>query len=297
MNIDSTVSYFYVNWDTSNVEAGKLEYPHVTDNACDGGTVVDDYCSCITMLEETAVFSDLPTREQVLSDLNVGAFDPVMFDNGDYKTVVETGDPNGVSVYADSSMPDYSTETIFRIKDEHSDYIFLKNVQSTVKVCNGAFSFRNSPTFFDIVNPELISAYQETDAYMSHVSYHDSGPPFVCKSLFKHFGHSNPSPAQVLECSNAYKTGVYTWLNPENSSEFLSIGNGKRGSLGAIAASIALSRDSISPTLDGDFSSGGLKEPLLKLMQVMRGFEFQRALHHRRTDGLLNGGFMKKYLG
>lgn len=32
-----------------------------------------------------------------------------------------------------------------------------------------------------------------------------------------------------------------------------------------------------------------IAEPLLKLMQIMRGLEFERTLHHRRTDGLISG--------
>ena len=284
-----TVSYFHVQWDKSNVAVGKLEYPHVTDNACDGGRLSGEFCVCNTTVTNSAVFDALPTRENVLSKLFVGAFDPtVMYDT--YTVVgVETTADDGVSVYKKSGEADYSKHTIFRIKDEYSNgYVFLKNVQSTVSVCNGAFYFRNSPTFFDIADPQLYSAYHEVDAYLDYVDRHRNTPPFVCKSLMKHFGFSNPSPHHVLGCSNAFKSGSYKWTNPTDSSDTVSFGAGKRGDLRAISASILLGNDALSATLDSDPTYGGLKEPLHKLMQIMRSMGFNRSLSHRRTDRLLS---------
>lgn len=163
VHINKTVSFFNVQWDTSHVGVGKLEYPHVTDNSCDGGTVSGDFCVCDTTLTKTAVFDSLPTKDAVLESLFIGAFDPtVMYDN--YIALVETTAEEGVSVYKMSDSTDYSEHTIFRIKDTtNGDYIFLKNVESIVSVCNGAFFFRNSPTFYDIADPQLISAYHEVD--------------------------------------------------------------------------------------------------------------------------------------
>ena len=153
VNKASSVSYFDVQWDTTNVAVGKLEYPHVDDNACDGGEVFESLsCLCDTTLEETAVFGSLPTREQVLAQLQVGAFDPVMYDDNTYTTLVEVNTADGVSAYAKVGVTDYSIETVFRVKKNHSDeYIFFQNMLSTVKVCNGNFFFRNAPSFFDIV--------------------------------------------------------------------------------------------------------------------------------------------------
>ncbi len=196
VNADKTVSYFHVSWDKTNVLVGHLEYPSVTENSCDGGSVDGEYCVCNATLEETAVFTTLPTRQEVLVKLQVGAFDPSIYENDDYTVVTETNESNGVSVYSKGSI-DYSSETIFRIKDEYGNgFAFYKNIRSIVTVCDGNFSFRNSPTFYDIVNPELISAYQELDAYMDHVFNHDSAPPFTCKAVLKHFGFSNPSPCE-----------------------------------------------------------------------------------------------------
>eukprot|EP00804_Cyclotella_cryptica_P019739 CCRYP_009662-RC/>CCRYP_009662-RC protein AED:0.09 eAED:0.09 QI:0/0.95/0.95/1/0.95/0.95/22/166/2740 len=286
VNENTTVSYFDVQWDTSNVAVGKLEYPHVTDNGCDGGRVSGDFCVCNTTVNTHAVYDSIPTRDAILADLFIGAFDPtVMFATNEYIALIETAIDDGVSVYKKSGYSDYSEHTIFRIKDKSSDsFMFLKNVHSSVSVCDGAFFFRNSPTFFDIVDPQLVSAYHEIDAYLDYVDRHENTPPFVCQTLSKHFGYSNPSPQHVLGCSNAYKSGVFTWSNPADSSDTISFGGGKRGDMQAVSASILLSNDALSATLDSDPTFGGLKEPLHKLMQIMRSLEFNRSLTHRRTE-------------
>lgn len=262
----------------------QLPFPHKDENTCDGGTVYgDEFCLCSTTVVETAAHSSLPSRAQVL-DLAVGAHDPAMFDfdaTEDYTQVASSNDGtiDEVVAYKKGSEADYSKETVFRVfKDEYSsEYIYLKNVESIVRVCDGKFSFRNSPTFYDIADPELISAYQEVEAYIDYVHNHPSAPPFVCDSLLKHFGYSNPSPQHVLACSTAFKSGRFT-LGTQT------FGDGKRGNLAAISASIVLSDDALSPTVDLDPTAGGLKSPLLKLTQAMRSFKLTRALHHRRTD-------------
>ena len=289
VNENTTVSYFHVQWDTSNVAVGKLEYPHVTDNGCDGGTLSGEFCICNTTVNTHAVYDSIPTRDAILSDLFIGAFDPTVFETNEYVALIVTATDDGVSVYKKSDFGDYSEHTIFRVKDKYSkNYIFLKNVHSRVSVCNGAFFFRNSPTFFDIVDPQLVSAYHEIDAYLDYVDRHDNTPPFVCQTLSKHFGYSNPSPQHMLGCSNAYKSGAFTWSNPADSSDTVSFGSGKRGDLQAVSASILLSSDALSPTLDYDPTFGGLKEPLHKLMQIMRSLEFNRSLTHRRTETLVS---------
>jgi hypothetical protein len=68
----------------------------------------------------------------------------------------------------------------------------------------------------------------------------------------------------------------------------MTLGSGSRGDLKAVSASILLASDSLSPTLDSDPYFGGLKEPLHKLMQIMRGLGFTRSKSHRRTERLLN---------
>ena len=297
VNAEKTVSFFHVHWDTSSTLVGKLAYPSVVDNGCDGGIVYqDNFCLCNTTVEETAAYSAKPTRAQVLT-LKVGAFDPLAMFDADVYTLVgtELSGQDDVTVYKKSSdTADYSTDTIFRVfKDDSSgDYIFLKNIVSIVKVCNqDLFSFRNGPTFYNIANPELYNAYHETEAYIDHVYNHPNTPPFVCKNLLKQFGYSNPSPKeQVLLCSNAFKSGIHTYTKDGGDLTFGVAG--ERGNLAAVVASIVLSDVALSPTADLDVSGGGVKSPQLRLTQVLRSFELTRSLHHRRTDGFINTALM-----
>ena len=286
VNKEKAVSYFHVQWDTSNVAVGKLEYPHISDNFCDGGTIMDEFCICDTDVVSKAVFDYLPTREDVLTKLFVGAYDPKIFE-ASYTAVVETNTEEGVSVYKRSDLDDvYSTHTIFRVRDKYTDdYIFRKNLESTVFACNGTFFYRNAPTFYDIVDPQLLSAYHEVDAYLDYVDQNSNTPPHVCLALSKHFGYSNPSPQHIAECSMAYKTGIFIW---NSSLDSISFGTGKRGDLKAVSASILLSPDALSSTLESDPYFGGLKEPFHKVMHVLRGLDFARSLSHRRTERLIS---------
>lgn len=153
------------------------------------------------------------------------------------------------------------------------------------------FGFRNSPTFYDIADPELVSAYQETEAYIDYVHNHASAPPFVCTSLLKHFGYSNPSPRHTLACSEAFKSGVFSFTNPEDTNDSVSFGvAGQRGNLAAVAASIVLSDDALTATADVDPAAGAIKSPLLKITQAMRSFKLTWTLHHRRIDGFFSAG-------
>ena len=260
------------------------------ENACDGGTVNATYCVCTTSVTETAVFTgpELPSRQQIVSALKVGAFDPAMYEDEAYTLLA--GSTDEVAVYKKAGLADFTTESIFRV--QHSltnEDIFLKNVLSTVSACDGSFSFRNSPSFFSLTNPSTSAAYHELDAYMEMVDNHPSAPPFVCTSLLKLFGFSNADPNSVSACSQAYKEGKFTWTNPEDDQDTVQIGDGtQRGNLAAIAGSILLSRDALSPTVDQDPMEGALKSPVLKLLEVLRGFKLTRSLHHRRTDGVLN---------
>lgn len=290
VNANLTVSYFYVHWDESEAAVGKVAYPHPAQNACDGGVIFDESsCLCDTTLIDSSVFNSIPAREQAIAQLKVGAFDTAMFEAGEYTRLNESNDQ--VTVYKKRGMANYSTETVFRVllDTDTPSYRFLKNVQSKVKVCGGTYSFRNGPTFFDIVAPEILSGHAETEAWFDYVDQHPNTPPFVCQALLKFLGHSNPTPKQSLVCSMAFKEGKFEYTADD---ETLTYGDGRRGSLAAVLASIALDDDALSPSTDLDPSGGGVKSPLHKLMQVMRGFNIKRTLHHRRTDGLFEQGAM-----
>ena len=140
----------------------------MVENECMGGTVIDEnFCLCDTSVEETPAYNSTPPSRADVLALKVGAHDITMFSNGDeYSVVEESSDPTAVSVYTNTlSAGNYSINTVFRVRkdEDSSEYVYFKNIESVVKVCGDTFSFRNSPTFYDIVNPELVSAYQETE--------------------------------------------------------------------------------------------------------------------------------------
>ena len=236
-----------------------MPYPNFAANSCDGGqsitTAEGDFCLCNTTLNETVAYSELPTRAQVLN-LQVGAWDPSMFDENEYTLVgPELSGSEDVTVYKRLNEADYSTETVFRVvKDDFTgDFIFLKNIVSQVIVCDGAFSFRNSPSYYDIAEAELVNAYHETEAYLDYVHNHPNTPPFVCKLLLKHFGYSNPSLSHVLSCSTAFKLGYHRFTNPSDASDTLTFGvAGQRGNLNAIVASMVLHDDALAAVVDLD---------------------------------------------
>jgi len=290
VDFDKTVSFFSVHWDKSNVAAGKLVYPHASDNLCDEGEIRGDFCFCSTTVQEEAVFDGLPTKAEVIDELHIGAFDPT--ENGDYALWDQSDD---VKVYTMSTKGAYAKETIFQVVNEYNgEFLYLKNVRSDVSVCNGAFKFRSPPAFYNVANPDLVSANQEMEAYLQSVINHDSAPPFTCKSLIKLFGSSNPSPDHVLRCSQAFKSGTFLFSDPEELGATLSFGSGKRSSMHAILAAIVLPPESYSPSVVMDPASGGVQDPFEKVLHVMRSMKLTRSLHHRRSDGLLQGNVVSK---
>ena len=114
----------------------------------------------------------------------------------------------------------------------------------------------------------LRDAQYETDAVLRHLFYHDNVPPFLCTRVMQRFGHSNPSPRYVSECSKAFRSGLY--LSGEEN-----FGNGKYGNLEAMIAAIMLDREATDFTLTSDPSHGGVREPILKVLSLMRSMQFK----------------------
>lgn len=87
---DETVSFFSIHWEKD--ASGNEIYPN-PDNNCGNGACTlgtDNTCVCSTTVDESAAFDSMPTKEEVLSDLSLGAFQLEMFDINDYE-LIETG--------------------------------------------------------------------------------------------------------------------------------------------------------------------------------------------------------------
>lgn len=74
---------------------------------------------------------------------------------------------------------------------------------------------------------------------------------------------SNPSPAYTERVTQAFLSGSFSSLGT-------SFGDGKYGSLAAVAAAITLDPDAVNPVIDEDPVHGNIREPLLKVIHVMR---------------------------
>jgi len=253
-------------------------YPSLKENSCGAGlcSIVGQFCRCNTFVVDKAVFTSIPTRVDVLSLLNVGGVPPTIFDNGTY--TLETTTQDGLWVYQASRTIDNTT--IFKVQDDFGKPLFLRNLQSIVYVRtnNGFFAssmiygFRNPPAFYDAV-ANIGDAMYETEAALDHYIYHKNTAPFIAMKLIQKFGVSNPSPRFINAVSTAFQTGSFRFSDSSSSST--DFGTGIYGDLGATMAAIILDRESRSVVLDNDSSYGSLREPLIKVIALMRSLEFK----------------------
>ena len=78
---------------------------------------------------------------------------------------------------------------------------------------------------------------------------------------------SNPAPSYVENVSYAFKTGIFTF-------DGISFGSNKYGDMEATVAAIYLDSAARDVVLDVDVTSGSLREPLLKVIALMKSMEF-----------------------
>lgn len=251
--------------DTFPVHWANKQYPKVEDGCGDGCTVHGTTCLCESIVTTDVVFTAaLPSRSEILSQLDVGAFDPSIFSEGTY---VEGPSSSEVTTYFLSPNKGYNADTIFMIRDgtRKAKPLYFKNIASSVKMGNSKFEFRNPVSFY---NPGTIEATRdaehETDALLSFYLNHDSTPPFIASLLIQRFVTSNPAPRYIETVAKAFKTGMYS-----------DIGSGTRGDLAATLAAVLLDRDATSHIASNDPDQGRVREPLVKLMHIMRSLEFK----------------------
>ena len=115
--------------------------------------------------------------------------------------------------------------------------------------------------------PEIRDAQYETAALIDHLLYHKNTAPFIATRLIQRLTTSNPSPRYVHAVAQAFITGQCTTRGCGNFS-------GTYGDLGASVATVLLDGEGMSPLLDADPSHGGLREPVIKLLHLMRAMEY-----------------------
>jgi len=106
-----------------------------------------------------------------------------------------------------------------------------------------------------------------TEAIVQHYVNHQNTAPFLCHKLIQRYGSSNPSRKHVKACARAFITGTFT-------SNGVTFGDGKYGSLAATIAAILLDKELTSVVLDRDPAAGAMREPLLKVVASMRNLDF-----------------------
>lgn len=281
VDANNTITFIKVPWETDSMTAEEI-FPTVNNTCGDGACSVthDDACLCDVTVSESAVFDSLPSREDVLSLLKVGALPPESFavDTVSY-TLSETSAEVEAYVLSDSSGIG-AESTIFKVEDEFGNTLHLKNMASTITL-GGLYTLRNPPNFIELSAPEVRDAEYEIDAFLMQLIQHPSSPPFIAKNLLQLHGFSNPTPRQVERVASAFMKGTFT----KGESMF---GDGRYGSLAAVAAAIALDAESLSSVLDEDPVHGQIREPLLKVIGVMRSLNFQRHPSVKFRHGLFD---------
>jgi len=204
---------------------------------------------------------------EVLSKLTIGWYDTGAYDLGSYSDAILGG--NGVTAYLAASTGVYDTATVFEVMDDYGRLHRFKNTKEHVRVQGASqYAFRNAPSFMSVLNSEADArdALYETEAALDHYFYHDNVAPFIAFRIIQRFTTSNPKPRYVKAVATAFRNGHYE-----------GIGSNEYGDLAATIAAVLLHPEARSVNLDADPFKGNLREPLLKVMALIRGMELQKA--------------------
>ena len=256
-------NYFHVHWAGGafpKVEDGC----HAEANGTSACTLhVGDHggasCLCDINVEHYAPFSseDRPSREKITENLMIGYRDP----SGDPElTAINYG--NSVVAYS-GSLGNDTYVAAYKVVDSLGRTQFLKNTLSNVRLTSSALSFRNPPTYTNVIEPTARDASDDVDSLIDHLFYHPNTAPFIAHKLIQRFTTSNPSPRYIKGVAGAFTLGSY--------GDF---GSGSYGDLGATFAAIFLDSEASSSVLDSDPSFGTMREPLLKILHILRSLSY-----------------------
>lgn len=253
------------------VEWNHAAYPTVTHGCCGGGSIVSGTCLCDVNVTNEAVFTSAsPSREEVLTALQVGAIDPTHFDTGTFTrcnlAICTRFSDVVVWLRNSSSGSIIDKDTIFELTPSPgwSGPRFFRNMMSTVHIVGTNHSFRNPVAFHAKFESATRDAEHETDAMITYLLEHSSTAPFVANLFIQRFVTSNPSPRYVESVATAFATG-----------RFREFGRGVRGDLNATIAAVLLDREATSAVLDNDPNHGKVREPVIKMMHILRALEFE----------------------
>jgi hypothetical protein len=230
-------------------------YPTVSQLCGNECVVYNDSCLCTTNASSIVVYIDsksIPSVDDVLTRLHIGAPDPAMYDNGTYAVAYEDL-TKGLLIHVDSTKS-FNAKTIFEVRMKGSRVRYLANIQAVE---------------------------YEVDAVLKHLLYHQNTGTFVGKFLINRFVTSNPSSAYIETVAEAFQSGSY-----------MGIGSGVYGDIASTIAAVLLYRESLSTSVKSDVSHGKFQEPLMKVIHLMRALEVvpknNREITLTNLDGYLS---------
>jgi hypothetical protein len=260
VDVDSK-TFFRVDWD------GDYEDVLSSCGSIEACTLTDEgMCMCEVEVSDEKVFSEVPSRDEILALLYVGAFESSV---NSESTLIDVAD---VIVHNRDAVGVLTMNSIFEFFDQNGRRQLRKNVRSTVNVKGTTLTFRNPPHFISLSDPEPRDTHYETDATIDHYLYHPNTPPFLAVRFAQRFGISNPSPSYIESIADAFRTGSFEY---RNGSENLRFGTGEYGDLAAAFAAVLLHAEARNVVLDADPAHGGFREPLLKILGLMRSLSFE----------------------
>lgn len=227
-------------------------------------------CLCDVMVETRVPFTEnatIPSRVEVQAQLKIGSASPHDFDDGLYvqcqTQACLAAVADGVSVYTRAGGA-FDALTIFGLEPVHAGgaRTYLANQRSMVTI--GSFGFRNPPRFMDLLEPTVRDAAYETEALLDHLFFHENAAPFVSHRLIQRLTTSNPSPRYVGAVADAFRSGSFRGATYA----------GTYGDLAATVVAILLDPEARSSTLDIDSTHGQLREPILKVLHLMRSLQY-----------------------
>ena len=284
---EDTKTFFRVDWE-GPIESVLSSYENSCSEMGCSRDSYDNLCLCGVQTVNTIAFSTLPTKQQILSELHIGAIPPTNSNENrhHYSDVIVYEQQNG----------ELTMNSIFEVIDDNGRKQWRKNMRSEVVVGStegGLLSFRNPAHITLYTDPERRDVHYETDAAIDHYfvrissrrgchvfvfnlsnalflfQYHQNTGPFLALRFAQRFGISNPPPRYVDAVATAFRQGHY--VDEPTGIEF---GSKKYGDMSAFIAALLLDREARSVVLDVDPSHGSALEPFLKILRIMRSLEF-----------------------
>ena len=238
------------------------DWPKAADGSCAATvgceTSGDDSCLCDVDPVARPVFSAEPSRLEVLEKCrHAAAIKPG--DDAAFSLVQTNASDVVAYEYQHGGLDEFA---VFVVADEVGTTIFLRNVEHVATI--GAYEFRTPVQFMKLAEVTARAAAHETEALIDHLFTHQNAAPFFAHRLIQRLTSSNPSPRYVEAVVAAFRQGAYDGATY----------SGAYGDVGAAVAACVLHPEATSSTLDADGTSGGLREPLIKLVHFMRAMEF-----------------------